>query len=484
MEDITRHLSGRPVSARQDSTAYRLSRFIRRRRVELIAASVALLSLAGGTTAALLQASRAAREGERATEVRAFLTEMLGAAQPGALGPDARVRDVLDSAAHRLEASALSPALERELRSVIAGSYLALGEFVAADSQYQRALSIDEREQPRGNARSARTLVDLGIARWEQGRYDAVDSILRRADSLQQRIGVPPLDRAALLDLRAQTLARLGQNAEALPLFYQSLALHHEHYPDNADAGVPTLVSAAVVESDLGDHATADSLLSAALALEERTGNTDEARRSSILAVRAGVLERLGRDDEAERAFRDLITLRERVFGPEHPSLAMTMVNFGDHLRRRGRFLESTQWTRRVVALRGRTLDDSNIALGAGMLQLGIALARLDSADVGERWLREAYRVREASLPAGHWALASTRSALGEALTAGKRFAEAEALLLPAEAQLSAELPHELEPVQDVWRRLAELYRAWGRPAEAERWAQRRAQVRDSSALL
>lgn len=481
MNDIARHLDGRPVMARPDSATYRIAKFVRRRRIEFAAASVALLSLAGGTTAALVQAARATREGERATEVRAFLTDMLGAAEPGALGPDARVRDVLDSAARRLDASTLSPALEGELRAIIGGTYLALGEYTAADTQYQRALVMYEREQPRGDARSSRTLVDLGIARWEQGRYDAVDSILRRADSLQRRVrGVSPVDRASLLDLRAQTLARLGRNREALPLLHESLALHEAHFPDDASAGVPTMVSAAVVESDLGDHVAAEALLRRALALEARTGNTDEARLSAVLTVQAGVLERLGRNDAAEQAFREVIALRERVLGPEHPNLAMSMLNFGDHLRRRGRFVESTQWTRRVVALRGRTLDDTHTALAASMLNLGLALARIDSAPVGERWLREAYRLRAAALPPQHWLLASTQSSLGEVLTAARRYAEAEALLIPAEAQLAAELPHHLEPVQDAWRRLAELYVVWGRPAEAARWQQRIAAGRDT----
>jgi serine/threonine-protein kinase len=478
MDDITRHLAGRPVIARPDSAGYRMGKFVRRRRVELFAASVAVLSLVAGTAAAMRQASRASSEAARATEVQAFLTEMLGAAKPGVLGADARVRDVLDSAAYRLNDARLSPALEAELRNIIGDTYLALGEYTAADTQYVRSLYARERADGRSTLGFATAMVDVGIARWEEGNYESADSVLRLADSLQRVLrDVPPLARSTLLDTRAQTLNRLGNNADALPLLYESLDLHRAHFPDDAVAAVPTFVSAAVVASDLGNHLVGDSLLASALALQRRVAPNDEAALAMILTVRAGVLERLGEMDSAEAAFREVIGIRERVLGPEHPNLAMTMLNLGDHLRRRGRYAESTQWTRRVVALRGRTLDDTNVALPASMMHLGMALARLDSADVGERWLREAYRLRAASLPKGHWMLASTNSSLAEVLTAAGRYAEAEALLIPAERQLSTDLPHSVEPVQDVWRRLRELYTAWGKPSEAAKWEARAKQA-------
>jgi serine/threonine-protein kinase len=474
MEDITRHLAGRPVTARPDSAGYRIGKFVRRRRVELFAASVAVLSLVAGTAAAMRQASRASSEAARATEVQAFLTEMLGAAKPGVLGADARVRDVLDSAAFRLNDSRLSPALEAELRSIIGDTYLALGEYVDADTQYVRSLAAHERAGLRGTLRYANAVLDIGTVRWEQGNYPVADSVLRVVDSLQRLLpDVTPLARATLLDTRAQTLNRLGNNTDALPLVHESLALHRAHFPDDAEAAVSTFITGAVVSSDLGDHHAGDSLLASALMLQRRVAPDNEAALAMILTVRAGVLERLGKMDSAEAAFREVISIRERVLGPEHPNLAMTMLNFGDHLRRKGSYVESTQWTRRVVALRGKSLDDTNIALAAGMMHLGLALAQLDSASVGERWVREAYRLRAAILPNGHWLLASTNSSLGEVLTAAGKFAEAEALLIPAERQLSTDLPHSVEPVQDVWRRLRELYTAWGKPNEAAKWEAR-----------
>jgi eukaryotic-like serine/threonine-protein kinase len=193
-----------------------------------------------------------------------------------------------------------------------------------------------------------------------------------------------------------------------------------------------------------------------------------------ILAVRAGLLERLGQMDSAGATYREVIRLREQLLGPDHPQLAMSMLNYGDHLRRRAEYRESTRWTRRVLSLRGKSLEDTHVAVGAAMIHLGLALSHLDSAAAGEQWVRQALQVRTAALPPGHWILASTRSALGETLVLNGKYREAEDLLLPAERQLSAELAPDIEPVQDVWRRLGMLYTAWGRPDEAAKWDAKR----------
>jgi tetratricopeptide (TPR) repeat protein len=317
----------------------------------------------------------------------------------------------------------------------------------------------------------ARVLLDVGIARLESGRFAEADSVLNEVAALHATLdGVNPLEHSTLLDTRAQTLGRLGRNAEALPIFRESIALQKQHFPDDAESGVPTYVSAAVVAGDLGFHATADSLLLEALALEGRDKSSNGTRRTGILSARATVLERLGQQDSAEAMYREVIALRERLLGAGHPSLAFTMVNLADHLRRRERYADAVNMARRVVANRGTTLEETHPALAAAMLNLGLALGHLDSTAAGERWLREALRLRTASLPEGHWLLASTRSALAEVLTGAARYREAEALLVPAEQQLSAELSHKNEPVRDAWRRMRALYAAWGQPAKAAQW--------------
>lgn len=475
--DVQRHLAGLPVTARTDGVWYRLGKFVRRRRVESAAVAIALLALTGGTVAASRQAARATQEAARANEVLSFLTEMLGAAEPDALGPEATMRAVVDSAAAGLDSIPPSPLLESELRRIMGGTYLALGEYAIADTQFQRSLAALKRLPQPDNEQRASVLLNVGISRLELGRYAEADSVLKLVVSLHADLDVPPITQATLLDTRAQVLSRMGRNDEALVLFRESIALQRRYFPNDAEEGVPTFVSAAVAAGDLGMHLTADSLLLQALQLEQADPRSNGTRRTGVLSARATVLERLGRLDSAEAMYRETIALREKLLGPEHPALAMTMLNLGDHLRRRARYAEAVQLTRQVVSLRGKSLEDTHPALAGAMMQLGLALSHLDSIAAGERMVREALRLRTAALPEKHWLLASTRSGLGEVLTLAKRYREAETLLLTAEEQLSSELDSASPVLHDVRQRLIALYKAWGRADDVARWESRVAQT-------
>ena len=109
---------------------------------------------------------------------------------------------------------------------------------------------------------------------------------------------------------------------------------------------------------------------------------------------------------------------------------------------------------------------------------MGRALDRLDSLAVGERWLRESLALRKEHLPEGHWLIVSSESILGEHYGLAGRYADAEQLLLASERRL-VELRGETAPiVADARKRLVDLYRAWGKPAQLAEWERKLAQAR------
>jgi len=72
-EDIERHLDGRPVLARPDSTWYRASKFARRNRLGVGAAAAVFLSIVIGAGAAVWQARVALSAQRRAEQVKDFI---------------------------------------------------------------------------------------------------------------------------------------------------------------------------------------------------------------------------------------------------------------------------------------------------------------------------------------------------------------------------------------------------------------------------
>jgi hypothetical protein len=102
---------------------------------------------------------------------------------------------------------------------------------------------------------------------------------------------------------------------------------------------------------------------------------------------------------------------------------------------------------------------------------VGLSLLDLHRAGEAEPLFRECLRLRRESLPPGHWLIASAESMLGECLTAERRYAEAEALLLRSRSSLESSRGSSGDPrVVQATERLVTLYDAWGKPAKAAEW--------------
>ncbi|MCH7860838.1 MAG: hypothetical protein IH998_03910, partial [Proteobacteria bacterium] len=125
--EIRRHLNNEPVLAGPAGPGYRLTKFVRRNRARVAAAGVIAAVLVAATAVSIgfalseaeqrriadTEAARADREKAVAQAVNDFLTEdLLAAVAPSSesgKGKDVLMRDVLDEAAERIEASYTRP---------------------------------------------------------------------------------------------------------------------------------------------------------------------------------------------------------------------------------------------------------------------------------------------------------------------------------------------------------------------------------------
>ncbi len=469
--DVRRHLQRRPVLARPEGMGYRLGRLVRRHRLETAAIAIAMLSLVGGMWATSRKATEAARQRERATEVKSFLATMLNAANPSSFGRDVQVRVVLDSAALRVDSLHDQPGLEAEIREIIGGTYLALGEFEPAERQFRRGLAANIAAAPDGDRATAAALGRLSSAMEYQGRYVEADSVLQESMALYQRFA--PDDeqmRATLLDARGNLMVRLGRMSEAEPLLKEALAIELRTTPVNDSVRAFYYANLGVVTSELGRHLEAESLLILGVAAAKRAHGDVHPLVASILSPLATVQEFAGRNEQAESTYIETLQMRRKLLGPEHPEYAWTMFNYADHLLRVERYPEAAEWARKVLALRGKTLTDDHPAVATAMGLLGRALDRMDSLEAGERWLRESWRIRQETFPEGHYLIASSESILGEHFVLTGDYAKAEKHLLAGERDLLASRSEDAPIMQDSRHRIVKLYEAWGKPDEAALW--------------
>ncbi len=476
--DIGHYLDGLPVTARPEGFGYRIRKLVRRHRAEAAALALAGVFLIGGLIATMLKAREAERERALVTEVKGFLTTMLVAANPASLGRDVTMRAVLDSAAVRADTLRHRPELEAEIRNIIGGTYLGLGDFVAAERQLIDALAARRRVLPENRRETALAMVQIATAMELQGRYAEADSMHRVA------IGIYPLDRdeglagANHADSRGRILMRLGNLDEALPALARALELYQRHAAGNDSVLAYAYANLGVATGELGRDAQAESLLVLAVETARRAHGEVHPLVAAILSPLASVRERTAPFELADSTFRATLDMRRQLLGTDHPEYAWTLYSYSDFLLRAKRYAEAADHAREVVAMRDRSLGDAHPIVAASMAVLGRALDRLDSLAVGERWLRESLALRKEHLPEGHWLIVSSESILGEHYGLAGRYADAEQLLLASERRL-VELRGETAPiVADARKRLVDLYRAWNKPAQLAEWERKLAQAR------
>ncbi|MCE3001897.1 MAG: protein kinase [Xanthomonadaceae bacterium] len=301
-EDLVRWREGRPLKAARDSGWYRARKFVRRRRVPLLA-TAAVLALLGvfihqvvAQRDRALEAEAAATVAREASEralagnarVIGFLANVFAGA--GGLGDDGRpiaAMALVERAEQRLEDSVFDTPLERaEIEAAIVSAYMNALRFDDAVRVAERMVEHDA-----GNPNPvigafrwrllARNLVDAGR------HHEAIEAVAtgeRRLEGLPM-VGDAIGARAQLYITRLQALRALGRDEEADTVTDEAIIFVRRHQPPAVQASM--VLSMAALRAELAqDAANHVALRREALAILRRqtTFVTDIATQQINLA--------------------------------------------------------------------------------------------------------------------------------------------------------------------------------------------------------
>lgn len=144
-----------------------------------------------------------------------------------------------------------------------------------------------------------------------------------------------------------------------------------------------------------------------------------------------------------------------------------------NELVNQGRYAEAEQLYRRMLAIAKRDYPDEPATAGAALSDLAGLYSTMGRATEAESMAREALHIVEKTTP-GDWGRYHLQSLLGAILTAEKRYADAEPLLVSGYdglVQRIATIPNPDKPdVADAGRWIVELYEAWGMPEKVRSW--------------
>jgi serine/threonine protein kinase len=324
-DDVMRHLRNEPVSAVADTVGYRATKFVRRNRLMVGAASATVLALLAGVVGTTWQALEARAQRDAAQSARAEAVAQAERAERERMQAVKQLDRA--EAMNDLMAYALGPVSDKPL-SVL--DVLKRGE-VMVDKQFQDAPDLQ-------------TFMKIQLAGyWSHGKeLDRMVSLLQSARVTAQRTG----DIAALTSIECKLSfidTEKGDFDLAHAKIEQALAALHGEQDEALEARAACLRRRADTHQEQGRTAQALTDIDAALALTPSPRRGQIAARLDLQATRASILGEMGQLGPAVRAYEALFSdLRQRgVF--DATAQSATLNNFYIVLTRAGQMAKALE---------------------------------------------------------------------------------------------------------------------------------------------
>jgi serine/threonine-protein kinase len=438
--DLKRYLNDEPVSARAESRAYRMRKFVRRHRLAVGAVvSIALVLVAGiaGTT---WQAIEARRQRAEATAQAA---------------ESARQRDVARFQAQRAEAS--SEFMSLMLEEVGPG-----GQPLTPEQLVDRGIQLLDRRYGEDPPFAARMLLQMSRRYMDLGNTEKQQAVLARALAIAQKQDDPDL----LADVEC-TIVRTQTDAGRYDLAEQHMQSARTALARAPNAEVATRVDCLRAEAEVAearrDYAAAVAHLVAGQRLLEDTQTTRGLQYHAVLTDLGGMYFRTSRFREAlEINERTIRALDENGRGGTIGRVRVGM-NRASILLRLGE-VQRAEEASRDATLRAQRLADKP-AQPDQAVPYGTILNRLDRSEESIKLLTAASRELHAA-GSGARALQADYQ-LARALMLAGRYQESQKLLDEVHRAWSANATANKDRLGDLARTRAEIELARKRANEA-----------------
>jgi serine/threonine protein kinase/tetratricopeptide (TPR) repeat protein len=333
--DIERFLNHEPVSAGPPSAAYRLRKFVRRNRPQVIAASLVVLALVAGvvgTTLGLLEARHQAEiaRGQQAEAIRqAEVARAEAEAKEQARAEEANQR--AEAERQRSEAERQRALAEERLTQVTA-------EKQRADEEKRIATAVKDFLQNKLLAQAAPVeqanhLLRVGLLVGEMKYNPTIHELLDRTakelapDKIEGVFPKQPLVQAEILRTVGTTYCGIGEAGVALDFLIRSVELFRRHLGSDHPETLTSMNNLALVYHDLGKLDQALPLLEETLKLRKAKLGTDHPDTLTSMNNLAACYWSRKQLDKSMSLYEETLKLLKAKLGPEHPHTLLSMNN-------------------------------------------------------------------------------------------------------------------------------------------------------------
>jgi tetratricopeptide (TPR) repeat protein len=418
-QDITNYLDHRPLIAGPESKLYRLRKFIRRRRGQVIAASLVAASLLVGIVGTTTFALRAQRRAQETRQVADFQARMLSDLDVQAMGLSLR-QDVLDEAEQNWRSSNLEqPEIARrraELEELLAGANFTNPAIRGLRRDIiDRALkTIDEQftSQPLVKARLLQNLADtlrgltllepatapqtealdlrarllgrddpdvlastasMGLLLAAKGKWAQAEPYARRAlDGRRRVLGDDHPETLRSKSSLADALQRQGRLADAEVLREDVMQAHMRTLPQDDPLTLDAMLKYGQVLMWRYKLDAADSPIERAIAGLSRVYGGDDWRPRKAMGIQGNLRRLQGKFPEAETLFKHAYEGTRASHGDHHRDTMFLVLRIGQVLRLQGKLTESEPYLDRAVKAYRQVVGDEHWDTLEAVRELGL----------------------------------------------------------------------------------------------------------------
>jgi serine/threonine-protein kinase len=517
IRDVDHYLRGEPLEARPDSVRYNVSKFVRRnsRAVFAVSTTVAvLIAIVAFYTFRVTTARNAAlAEAQRTQRIQGFMLSLFdGGASSAGPAESLRVVTLVDRGAREARSLTAEPAVRAELYATLGGIYRTLGNLNRADTLLNASLT--ERRALFGSEHRdvATSMVELGLLRSDQARFDEAEKLVRSGLELDRRI-LPPnhpatarataalgrvledrgaypeaittLEQAArmessggnatpeldeILSELANTHFYLGHFATSDSINQHVLAMSRKLYGPNHPHVANDLINLGAIQFELGHYKEAEQFYRQALSINQAWYGKDNAETASNLTLLGRTLIREDRYDEAMTTLQEALKTQERVYGKVHPRVASALNEIGSVALQRKKLDEAESAFRRMIDIYHSVYGDKHFLLATAVSNLAtVYMARKDYVRAEPLYREAVQRFTDTQGP-NHVNTGIALIKLGRSLVKQKRYGEAEGQILAGYSILTKQIDPATSFLAAARTDLIIVYDSTNQPAKAAKY--------------
>lgn len=365
-----------------------------------------------------------------------------------------------------------------EQQSPIAADVLRLCAFLAADAIPKELLmqGIDEAGAEASDSYKLNAALEV-LRRYSLVRRDGdtnmlsihrlVQAVLRESlDEQTQRLWAERTVRAVNAAFPETDYSTGTTQQNYLP-HVQECATLIEHYQLHFPEAAQLLYKAGAFLYFHGFHLQSQSLHQQALTIREQVFGPDHPETAESLNVLAILSRNQGDYEQAEKYHQQALTIRQKTLGPDHSTTAISLINLGVLYSTQGKYEQAEPLLQQALNINKQLLGSEH----PDTLIIFINLAKLYSEqrkyEQAENLLKQTLAISERVLEAGDPLIAHNLNLLASLYYEKEDYRQAEALWKQSLTILEKTLGSEHPAIAERFNNLAKLYFAQGRYTEA-----------------